>query len=75
MNFISLNSTISINVQDLLLGLLVIAGIAVLVILFVILIRVLGTLGKVNRMLDDVTVPLKGTTAELPAMADRKSVV
>jgi hypothetical protein len=39
------------------------------VVLIVLLIRVITTMKKVNKLLDDVSVPLVETTAELPAMA------
>lgn len=60
---------VSLDLRDILLGLLILAGIVALVVLIVLLIRVITTMKKVNKLLDDVSVPLVETTAELPAMA------
>lgn len=71
MYLLALNSggQVTIDVQQLLLGLLIIVGVVLAVVLIIVLIKAIGTLTKVNRLIDDLSSPLKETTAELPAVA------
>ncbi len=65
----ALNATITINVREVLLSLLIIAAIVLVVVLIMLLLRVFGTLKRINSIVDDVSFPLKDTTKELPAIA------
>lgn len=61
-----LNSTITIDLEGLGRALLALAGIAVLVVLAIVLSKLVGTITRINRVIETVTPDIKSSVASLP---------
>lgn len=61
-----LSSTVTIDLASLGWGLLALAGVAVLIILAIVLTKLVGTVSRLNHMLDEITPEIKTTVSKLP---------
>lgn len=66
MPILVLSNSITLELDSLWRGLLTLAGVAVLVILAIVLTKLIGTISRLNRMLDEVTPDIKDTVGRLP---------
>ncbi len=64
----ALATEITLDLMDLLLGILVIVGIVFVVFLIILLAKLVGTMKKVNKLVDSLDEPVTKTMAQLPDM-------
>lgn len=72
---IALSTTITIDVMDLLLGLLVVVGIVFGIFLIILLARLAGTMKKVNKLVSDIDEPVTKTVDQLPDLIKKLDAV
>ncbi len=66
MPILVLSNSITIELDSLWRGLLTLVGVVVLIIAAVVMAKLIGTISRLNRMLDEVTPDLKDTVSRLP---------
>ncbi len=69
-----MNTPITITLYDLLIALLIIAGISVMVLLIICLIRIIKMLGKFNDFIDKTSKPVSDSIAFLPEIVENVSI-
>ena len=71
----ALSTTITIDLMDLLLGLLVAVGVILGIFLIVLLAKLVSTMKKINSLVDDIDEPVSKTIAQLPDMMKKLDAV
>ena len=66
MPILVLSNSITIELDSLWRGLLTLAGVVVLIIVAIVMVKLIGTISRLNKMLDEVTPDLKDTVSRLP---------
>ena len=68
LSFYSLSTTITIDIMDLLLGILAIVGIVFGIDLIIVLARLAGTMKRVNKLVEEIDEPVSQTVVQLPGL-------
>ena len=71
----ALATEITLDLMDLLLGILIIVGIVFVVYLIILLAKLVGTMKKVNKLVDSLDEPVTKTVAQLPDMMKKLDAV
>lgn len=66
MPILILTNTVTVELDSVWRGLLTLAGVAALVVLTIVFSKLVGTVSRLNRMLDEVTPDIKETVSKLP---------